>query len=114
VEAQPATSGGGGVGGRQMVEFHVESSDAFDDWRETQFMGGGLSVRMPFGTRPLIVSGQDEAIFNSEAATKRLAQLLLLLHTLSTESALQHTRYHEKKMLEIYHEIHARTLSSLF
>jgi len=85
-EAQPATSGGGGVGGRQMVEFHVESSDAFDEWRETQFMGGGLSVRMPFGTRPLIVSGQDEAIFNSEAATKRLAQLLLLLHTLSTEA----------------------------
>jgi len=71
-EAQPATSGGGGVGGRQMVEFHVESSDAFDEWRETQFMGGGLSVRMPFGTRPLIVSGQDEAIFNSEAATKRV------------------------------------------
>jgi len=62
-------SGGGGV---QMVEFHVESSDAFDEWRETQFMGGGLSVRMPFGTRPLIVSGQDEAIFNSEATSKRV------------------------------------------
>lgn len=54
-----------------MVEFHVESSETFDEWRGETFGGGNLSVRLPVGCIPLIKSGQDEAIFNSEAAPKK-------------------------------------------
>jgi hypothetical protein len=56
--------------GSTLVEFHLESTVIFDEWRNDVFLGGNLSVRMPVLTKALIVLGQDEASFNSESAPK--------------------------------------------
>lgn len=57
--------------GAPLVEFHLESTMIFDEWRKDVFLGGNLSVRMPLLTKALIVLGQDEASFNSESAPKK-------------------------------------------
>jgi hypothetical protein len=54
--------------GEQMVEYHVESSDLLDDWREKQFMGGNLSVRHLPCLPPIVVWGQDESNFQADSA----------------------------------------------
>jgi hypothetical protein len=56
--------------GATLVEFHLESTVIFDEWRKGVFLGGNLSVRMPLITKAVIVLGQDEASFNSESAPK--------------------------------------------
>lgn len=57
--------------GAALVEFHLESTVIFDEWRKGVFLGGNLSVRMPLLTKAVIVLGQDEASFNSESAPKK-------------------------------------------
>ena len=72
--------GGGGSGGAvevaragaELVEFHVEVSELLDEWRDTVLFGGNLSHRMVPGWGALVVAGQDECIFQSEAATKKV------------------------------------------
>lgn len=56
--------------GVDMVEFHVESSDQFDEWRGKTEYGGSVSVRYPLDLQPLVVHGQDESIYSSEASPK--------------------------------------------
>ena len=51
--------------GSEMVEFHVDDSEAFLDLRDTFVMGGNLSVRFPAGEKPLIAMGQDESIYKA-------------------------------------------------
>lgn len=63
-----ATVGLAAVGSVDMVEWNVEDSAAFEDWREEEFFGGNVSVRA-FGLRPMMKLGQDEAIWNSEVAS---------------------------------------------
>jgi hypothetical protein len=53
------------------VEFHVESSEAFDAWRATTPFGGHLSVRRLPCQPALIKLGQDESAFSSESASSR-------------------------------------------
>ncbi|KAL7532560.1 hypothetical protein ACHAWF_008635 [Thalassiosira exigua] len=50
--------------GEQLIEFHVDDHETFIE-RGAQLhpFGGNLSVRKPAGRKPLIVVGQDEAIF---------------------------------------------------
>lgn len=57
--------------GSALVEFHLESTVIFDEWRKGVYLGGNLSVRMPILTKAIIVLGQDEASFNSESAPKK-------------------------------------------
>ena len=57
--------------GTALVEFHLESTVIFDEWRKGVFLGGNLSVRMPLLTKAVIVLGQDEASFNSESGPKK-------------------------------------------
>ena len=64
-EAPPA------AGAVAMVELHVEHSEALDAWRSLQPMGGRVSVRYGREKSPIIVNGQDESIFSSEAAPSR-------------------------------------------
>ena len=52
------------VNGESWVELHVDQCDcAFNLGRMEQF-GGKMSVRVPQGTKPLVLVGQDEASFN--------------------------------------------------
>ena len=59
------------AGAVEMVEVHVELSDSLEDWRTRQPMGGRVSVRYDRSKKPIIVNGQDESIFSSEAAPNR-------------------------------------------
>ena len=59
------------AGATEMVEVHVELSDALEGWRSMQPMGGRVSVRYDRAKKPIIVNGQDESIFSSEAAPNR-------------------------------------------
>ena len=48
------------------AEFHVDSAELFHQRMNNDScfpFGGDLSVRMPPGTKPLIIFGQDECIF---------------------------------------------------
>jgi hypothetical protein len=54
-----------------MVEYHAESSELLDDWRDAQYMGGYPSVRIPFGCPIRLALGQDESNYNSEVASSR-------------------------------------------
>ena len=49
-----------GAGAIEMVELHVELSEALDDWRTTQKRGGHVSVRYPRDEQPFLKNGQDE------------------------------------------------------
>ena len=72
VEAKIAAARGSpGVDAVEMVELHVELSEALDDWRSTQSRGGHVSVRYPRDEKPIIVNGQDESIYSSESAPGR-------------------------------------------
>ena len=68
IAAKRANAGAGAV---QMVELHVELSEALDSWRADQPRGGRVSVRYGREKKPIIINGQDESIFNSEAAPSR-------------------------------------------
>jgi hypothetical protein len=57
--------------GTLMVEYHAESSELLDDWRDAQYMGGYPSVRIPFGCPIRLALGQDESNYNSEVASSR-------------------------------------------
>ena len=46
-----------------MVEYHVNSSTAFQTQMDNLPFGGELSVRKPLGSRVVVFVGQDEAIF---------------------------------------------------
>lgn len=59
------------AGAVPMVEVHVELSEALDPWRSAQPMGGRVSVRYGREKKPIIINGQDESIFTSEAAPSR-------------------------------------------
>jgi hypothetical protein len=59
------------AGATEMVEVHVELSDSLESWRSKQTMGGRVSVRYDRAKKPIIVNGQDESIFSSEAAPNR-------------------------------------------
>lgn len=45
------------------VEYHIDSSPAFDERLSQLPFGGNLSVRKPIDAKPVIYVGQDEAIF---------------------------------------------------
>ena len=47
----------------EMVEYHVDTIPLFQERMENVKFGGNLSVRIEPGVRPLIIIGQDEAIF---------------------------------------------------
>lgn len=51
--------------GIAMIEFHVDDHEFFLNQanQHTEY-GGWLSIRMPEGTRPLIIWGQDECVFH--------------------------------------------------
>ena len=50
--------------GQQLVEFHVDDHESFiKRGAELHAFGGNLSVRKPDGAKPVILLGQDEAIF---------------------------------------------------
>ena len=54
--------------GMKRLEFHVDDCELFSDWNDwpdedSKRFGGCLSVRMPEGSKPLIIFGQDECIF---------------------------------------------------
>ena len=57
---------------QDMVEYHVDASQIFQDRmnNETKF-GGKLSVRLDKETRPLLMFGHDESIFNQFLLTKK-------------------------------------------
>ena len=60
--------------GIEMVEFHVDDHDFLHDLAEEMgygLMGGNLSVRMPPGSKPLMVFGQDECVFNQYLISSR-------------------------------------------
>ena len=59
------------AGAVQMVEVHVELSETLESWRSRQPMGGRTSARYDRSKKPIIVNGQDESIFSSEAAPSR-------------------------------------------
>ena len=52
-----------------MVEVHVDDLYAYDEDKNLQILaplgGGGISVCLPEGTKPIITFDQDEAIFRS-------------------------------------------------
>ena len=49
--------------GTDMVEYHIDTSYAFQDRLTLLPFGGSLSVRKPIGSNTVIYVGQDEAIF---------------------------------------------------
>ena len=55
--------------GKKMVEMHVDDVYTYDDKQDNlpplPSLGGSLSVRLPEGAKPVIVLGQDEAIYRS-------------------------------------------------
>ena len=56
-------------GEETMVEFHVDDHNdlqAYADKKYPEF-GGPVSVRAPPGVKPIIVFGQDEAIYNQNS-----------------------------------------------
>jgi hypothetical protein len=61
--------------GNEMLEFHVDSARGalaeFIDGELGKRLGGNLSVRKPAGTKPIIMVGQDEAIFHQNATRRR-------------------------------------------
>ena len=53
--------------GIEMVEFHVDDHDFLHDIAKEMgysSMGGNLSVRKPESSKPLMIFGQDESVFN--------------------------------------------------
>ena len=62
--------------GMKRLEFHVDDCELFSDWNDwpdedSKRFGGCLSVRMPEGSKPLIIFGQDECIFKQYIFTKK-------------------------------------------
>ena len=55
--------------GKDMVEFHVDDHLSLQDLANKKYpvFGGGMSVRAPPGSKPIIVLGQDEAVFNENS-----------------------------------------------
>ncbi len=49
-----------------MIEFHVDDHPSLQDLANKKYpvLGGGMSVRAPPGAKPIIVLGQDEAVFS--------------------------------------------------
>jgi len=54
-----------------MVEFHVDMSEALLKLGDVGEFGGNLSVRFPAGCKPLIVFGHDESIFKQFFISKK-------------------------------------------
>ena len=62
--------------GQKFYEFHVDDNLNFSTWRswpdeDSKRFGGCLSVRMPIGTKPIIIFGQDECIFKQYIFSKK-------------------------------------------
>ena len=49
--------------GTSNVEYHIDTSPAFEDRLSKLRFGGNLSIRKPIDSKPVIYVGQDEAIF---------------------------------------------------
>jgi hypothetical protein len=66
--------------GNKMLEFHVDSAKGalaeFIDGELEKRLGANLSVRKPAGTKPIIMVGQDEAIFQQNAMRRKQWVLL--------------------------------------
>jgi hypothetical protein len=50
----------------ECIEFHVDDHDCMQDYSNEMYgaYGGNLSVRRPVDSKPLLIFGQDESIFN--------------------------------------------------
>ena len=62
--------------GEKFVEFHIDDNPKFANWtqwpdEDSKQFGGCLSVRMPEGSKPLIIFGQDECIFKQYIFSKK-------------------------------------------
>jgi hypothetical protein len=55
-----------------MIEFHVDDHPSLQDLanKKNPVFGGGMSVRAP-GSKPNIVLGQDEAVFNENLTSSK-------------------------------------------
>ena len=55
--------------GKEMVEMHADDLYTYDDNQNSlpilNSLGGNVSVRKPEATKPVIIFGQDEAIYRS-------------------------------------------------
>jgi hypothetical protein len=49
-----------------MLEFHIDNYDCLQDFGMEKFgtFGGNVSIRRPEGSKPIIMFGQEESIFN--------------------------------------------------
>jgi hypothetical protein len=54
------------ITGIDMLEFHVDDHDCRQDFGVEKFgtFGGSVSIHRPEGSKPIIVFGQDESVFN--------------------------------------------------
>jgi hypothetical protein len=61
------------VDGTEMFEFHVDESKKLQDFvgESTKKRGGNLSVRKPPDQDPILMSGQDEAVYHQNAMGRR-------------------------------------------
>jgi len=56
-----------------MIEFHVDDHPSLQDLANKKYpvFGGGMSVQAPPGSKPIIVLGQDEAVFNENSTNSK-------------------------------------------
>ena len=60
--------------GKDMFEFHVDTAKELSQFirgKNAKRMGGNMSVRKPVGSKPVIMVGQDEAIFHQNALRRK-------------------------------------------